>query len=118
MARALLNRIFRRRAAQPDSADDAAVEALTTDLSLRLTDRARAELQADFEALRRLRPRDRLTVLAKLFCRVEDHLAMATAEPRAFRAEFREAARRNWPGLPPHDAMGSGGHTSERQELM
>src|SRR3546814_19866456 len=60
MVRALLNRIFRRRAAQPDSADDAAVEALTTDLSLRLTDRARAELQADFEALPRLRPRDRL----------------------------------------------------------
>src|SRR3546814_21073655 len=53
MARALLNRIFRRRAAQPDSADDAAVEALTTALSLRRTDRARAELQADFEALRR-----------------------------------------------------------------
>src|SRR3546814_11485996 len=30
---------------------------------------------------------------------------MATAEPRAFRAEFREAARRHWPELLRHDAM-------------
>src|SRR3546814_17546535 len=30
---------------------------------------------------------------------------MATAEPRAFRAEFREAARRHWPELLRHAAM-------------
>src|SRR3546814_20883505 len=71
MARALLNRIFRRRAAQTDSDDDPAVEAPTPDLSMRLTDRARAELQADFEARSEEHPRDRLTVLAKL--RSEEH---------------------------------------------
>src|SRR3546814_2737869 len=53
MARALLNRSSRRRAAQPDSADDAGGEALTPDLPLRQTDRDRADMPADFAGLRK-----------------------------------------------------------------
>src|SRR3546814_21034643 len=57
MARALLNRMFRRRAEPPDSADAPWVEAPTPAPSLLLTHRAAGGWQGAFGASRRLRRR-------------------------------------------------------------
>ena len=103
----MLNRMFRRARALADDAPegDGDVEQLIAELSQRLSEDARFELQAEARLVREARPRDRAAALATLVCRAEDQLAVVAEDPYEFRIRFRGEIALKWPRLTAIEAM-------------
>jgi len=101
----LLSRILGRPTVDAEAPGRVPAESVVAELVLSLPEILRAEFQADLEACRAARARERPGAFATLICRIEDRLAVAAEDARAFRAQFRERPARQLTGLEPDDPV-------------